>query len=70
LSKTHVIFPILWTLDPFSLGTWCTYRPLQLIRQLRELQQPEGRIVYAGADNATGWRGFIDGAIESELRAR
>jgi monoamine oxidase len=33
------------------------------------MQQPEGRVVLAGADIANGWAGFIDGAIESGLRA-
>jgi monoamine oxidase len=58
-----------WNADPFARGTWCVYRPGQLTKSLRELQRPEGRVIYAGADNASGWRGFIDGAIESGLRA-
>jgi monoamine oxidase len=45
------------------------FRPGQLTRYLRELQRPEGRIFYASGDNASGWHGFIDGAIESGLRA-
>ena len=35
---------------------------------LRELQAPDGRVHFAGSDYATGWAGFIDGAIESGLR--
>jgi monoamine oxidase len=58
-----------WNVDPYSRGTWCIYRPGQLTKYLRELQRPEGRVFYAGGDNANGWRGFIDGAIESGLRA-
>jgi monoamine oxidase len=42
-------------------------RPGQL-RQLQALQQPHGRVHIAGSDYATGWAGFIDGAIESGLR--
>ena len=57
-----------WTRDPFSLGTYCTLRPMQLTQSLRELQRPEGEIFFAGADIANGWRGFIDGAIESGMR--
>ena len=41
------------------------YRPGMLTGALRELQRPEGRIHFAGSDVANGWRGFIDGAIES-----
>ena len=44
-------------------------RPGQLTGALAELQRPEGRIILAGSDYASGWRGFIDGAIESGLRA-
>jgi monoamine oxidase len=58
-----------WNVDRFSRGTWCVYRPGQMTKYLRELQRPEGRIFYAGGDNASGCRGFIDGAIESGLRA-
>jgi monoamine oxidase len=58
-----------WNADVYARGTWCIYRPGQLTRYLGELQRPEGRVFYAGGDNASGWRGFIDGAIESGLRA-
>ena len=58
-----------WNVDRFSRGTWCVYRPGQMTKYLEELQRPEGRVFYAGGDNASGWRGFIDGAIESGLRA-
>ena len=54
-----------WNLDPFSKGTWCTYRPNQTTRYLTALQEREGRLFFAGADMANGWRGFIDGAIEN-----
>ena len=33
------------------------------------MRRPEGRVVLAGSDLANGWAGFIDGAIESGLRA-
>ena len=32
---------------------------------LAELQRAEGNIHFANGDIADGWRGFIDGAIES-----
>ena len=31
------------------------------------LRQDQGRIYFAGSDLANGWRGFIDGAIESGI---
>ena len=58
-----------WVRDPLSRETWPMLRPGQLTGALAELQRPEGRIVLAGSDYASGWMGFIDGAIESGLRA-
>jgi monoamine oxidase len=58
-----------WVADEFSRGTWPVYRPRQLTHYLRALQQPEGRVVLAGSETSNGWCGFIDGAIESGLRA-
>ena len=58
-----------WLADEFSRGTWPVLRPNQTSRALRALQAPEGRIHFAGSETADGWNGFIDGAIESGLRA-
>ena len=58
-----------WTLDPYAQGTWCTLRPHMWSRYLRELQQPTARIIFASADWANGFRGFIDGAIEQGMEA-
>ena len=58
-----------WRADEFSRGTWSVFRPGQLSGALAALQAPHGRVVFAGADIAAGWNGFIDGAIESGLRA-
>ena len=54
-----------WTSDEYSRGTWSMPRPNAVTRYLRELQRPEGRVFLAGSDLASGWSGFIDGAIES-----
>jgi monoamine oxidase len=56
-----------WNIDPWSRGTWCMYRPNVLTADLRELQRAEGKVHFCGSDIANGWRGFIDGAIESGL---
>lgn len=58
-----------WNADEFSLGTWMAYRPGQVMRHAAELQRPSGRIAFAGSDLASGWAGWIDGAIESGKRA-
>jgi monoamine oxidase len=58
-----------WWTDEFSRGTWSVYRPGQLSGALAALQAPHGRVEFAGGDFADGWNGFMDGAIESGLRA-
>lgn len=57
-----------WTLDPYSRGTWCILRPGQMSKYLARLREPAGRVHFAGGDFALGFRGFIDGAIESGVR--
>jgi hypothetical protein len=54
-----------WRADEFSKGTWSVFRPGQLTGSLPALQAPHGRVVFACADIADGWNGFLDGAIES-----
>jgi pseudooxynicotine oxidase len=58
-----------WLADEFARGTWAIHRPGWYTRHHAELRRPEGRVVLAGSDLADGWSGFIDGAIESGLRA-
>lgn len=38
-------------------------------KYLDDLRKRQGNIVFASADWAIGWRGFIDGAIEDGARA-
>lgn len=54
-----------WVADPFSQQTWTMLKPGQLTSHFADLQRSEGRIFFAGADYASGWFGFIDGAIQS-----
>lgn len=59
-----------WHKDPYARGGWGLRRPTQLLRQLPGIQQPFGRIVFAGGDIASGWNGaFVEGALESGFRA-
>lgn len=59
-----------WGRDPYARGGWGLRRPGQLLKQLPAIQQPAGRVVFAGADIASGWNGaFIEGAVETGLRA-
>jgi monoamine oxidase len=56
-----------WMADEFSQATWPMMRPNQLTRYLAELQRPEDGLHLAGSDYASGWAGFVDGAIESGI---
>jgi monoamine oxidase len=58
-----------WLRDEFSRGTWAIHRPGWYTKYHAEMQRPEGGVLIAGSDFANGWAGFMDGAIESGLRA-
>jgi monoamine oxidase len=58
-----------WGPDPYSRGGNTCYRPGQLVRYLTPLQAAWGRVAFATADLASGWVGYMDGAIESGIRA-
>jgi monoamine oxidase len=58
-----------WLADEFSRGTWAIHRPGWYTRHHAEMLRPEGSVIFAGSDFANGWAGFMDGAIESGLRA-
>jgi monoamine oxidase len=58
-----------WATDPFSKGLWSSYRGLGMSKHVAALQDSHGAVFFASADWADGWRGFIDGALESGKRA-
>jgi monoamine oxidase len=58
-----------WLADEFSQGTWAIHRPGWYEHHHAAMRRPEGPVLLAGSDLADGWAGFIDGAIESGLRA-
>ncbi|MGP3925158.1 flavin monoamine oxidase family protein [Streptomyces sp. 8N616] len=59
-----------WAKQQYTKGGWGLRRPNQLLSLFPAIEEPHGRIVFAGADIARGWHGaFIEGAIESGLRA-
>lgn len=58
-----------WELDPYSRGTWTYYRPKQLTEGLAGFRAPVGGVFMAGAHLAEGWRGFVDGALETGITA-
>jgi monoamine oxidase len=58
-----------WFADEFSRGTWAIHRPGWYEHHQEAMRRPERDVILAGSDLADGWAGFIDGAIESGLRA-
>ena len=58
-----------WLADEFSRGTWAIHRPGWYEHHHAAMRRGEPGLVFAGSDLANGWAGFIDGAIESGLRA-
>lgn len=60
--------PYDWVKDPFSKQAWPAYR-VGWFEKYKDLARPEGRLVFAGAATANGWHAYIDGAVESGIRA-
>lgn len=58
-----------WMADPASATTWQITRPGQLTNSAADLWTPGERLHLAGSDTGRLWGGFVDGAIESGLRA-
>ncbi|KAI1072900.1 hypothetical protein LB507_008917 [Fusarium sp. FIESC RH6] len=58
-----------WMNDSLAKGTWSCWGPDSVSKWFSELQKPHGRVLFASADWANGWRGFIDGAIERGVTA-
>jgi monoamine oxidase len=58
-----------WGASAYSRGGWALRRPGQMIAQLYSIQQPHSRLAFATSDIASGWAGFVEGALESGFRA-
>lgn len=58
-----------WVHDPYSKGTWATFRAGQFAAYETAVGRAEGRVHFGGSHTARRWRAFIDGAIESGKRA-
>ncbi|ACU38282.1 flavin monoamine oxidase family protein [Actinosynnema mirum] len=58
-----------WGADPYARGGWALRKPKQLTNQLPAIQRPHGRVAFATSDIASGWVGFVEGAIESGANA-
>lgn len=59
-----------WTADEWSRGCYVgTMAPGTLTNYGEALRQPCGRIHWAGTETATQWMGYLDGALQSGIRA-
>ena len=58
-----------WNDDEFANGTWMAYGPSQVTEYGPGLAESEGKLFFAGSDIATGWTGWMDGAIGSGQQA-
>ncbi|MET9558370.1 NAD(P)/FAD-dependent oxidoreductase [Streptomyces sp. NPDC006645] len=58
-----------WGTEEFSQGAWSWMQQGHMSKLLRAVQQPHGRISFATSDIASGWGGFVEGAIERGFAA-
>jgi len=58
-----------WAADPLAGGTWGGWRPGWGTNGMPELVRSELPLLFAGSETATRWPGFMEGAVESGLRA-
>jgi monoamine oxidase len=58
-----------WVADPLAGETWPMLRPGQLTGALVHVRALDGALRLAGSYAADGWAGFVDGALESGMRA-
>lgn len=58
-----------WSAEPFSLGGYASRRGIGGWSRAPDLFAPLGQLHFAGTETATRWRSFMDGAIQSGLRA-
>lgn len=59
-----------WGFDPYSQGTWCCWAPEWVTKYGEGLRDgPEGRVFFASSDFSEGYRGYIDGAVGSGVKA-
>lgn len=58
-----------WSADPFSLGGYAGRRGIGGWSCAPDLFAPHGRLHFAGTETATKWRSFMEGALQSGVRA-
>ncbi len=56
-----------WAADEMALETWPMLKPHQFTNYIEEMKRPEQGVFLSGTTYASGWAGFIDGAIENAI---
>ncbi len=58
-----------WNREPWSRGAYAAHYPVGVLTMAGSaLQDPHGRVHWAGADTSTEWLGYMEGAIRSADR--
>ncbi len=57
-----------WGTDEWSRGGHCYFAPGQFLSAFPLVQQPEGRVHFAG-EHTSAWFGMLNGAVKSGIRA-
>jgi monoamine oxidase len=69
-AKPGIYLETAWAEEEWSRGgPVCSFGPGILSHYGEALRQPAGRIHWAGAETATVWTGYMDGAVRSGERA-
>ena len=59
-----------WIKEPWSRGGYVAHMPPGVMTQFGSaLREACGRIHWAGTETATEWAGYLDGALQSGIRA-
>lgn len=64
----EAVTPFSWADQPWARGAYTYFTPGQITAWNALIRQPEGRIHFAG-EHASSWPGWMQGALESGLRA-
>jgi monoamine oxidase len=68
-TPLQVIWHTSWEDDPLAGGGYAVFTP-DFDPQLRDwLRRPAGRILFAGEHTSIDWEGYMNGAIDSGIRA-
>jgi monoamine oxidase len=69
-AKPGIYLETAWAEEQWSRGgPVCSFAPGALVNYGEALRQPAGRVHWAGAETATVWCGYMEGAVRSGERA-